>query len=155
MLFSQRNKLLDEGTAFTRFRNRVLNAFSDLLDIYHNLCVLTFPMSPYNAAHTLLFNIADRLGLDVDGKDPYDIYLELREELSESMEYNYVYDFIEANLTALFNHHSLSFGVQGLDIDKMQNIAAEKYNQLLKDENQPYQLYGQDLITLVNDSELA
>lgn len=155
MLFSLRNKLLDDDTTLICFRNRVWNTFRSLIDIYHDACTFSFHMNSYDAAYTLLFEIADRIGLDVADHESVVIYEELHEELNRAHKFNYVYDFIEANLEALFNHPSLSYGVQGLNLKIVQDAAIEKYSQLLKDENQPYRLHENKLIPLVSDLELA
>ena len=158
MLFSLRNKLLDDDAMLSRFRNRVWNTFSDLLDIYYDSCSLRFDMNDMNsleAAYTLLFDIADTLGLDVADRESDIIYKMLHLEISSAPKYNYVYDFIEANLKAIFCHSTLSCGVQGLNLKRVQDATIEKYSQLLKDENQPYQLRNEELIPLVSDFELA
>ena len=61
---------------------------------------------------------------------------------------------VEAHLEALFEPPSLPRGVRGINIKLVQDTAIKRYSQLLKDENQPYQLYDNHLIPLVSDTEL-
>lgn len=155
MLFSLRNKLLDDKSLLIRFRNRVWNTFSTLIEIYYDACSLKIDMDCYDAAYTLLFDIADRFGRDVADSGPYVIYKDLHEELNHVCEYNRVYDFIEAVIETLFDHPSLSYGVRDIDLKRVQVIAVRKYRQLLRDENQPFQLYKNKLIPFVSDLELS
>lgn len=154
MLFSQRNHLLDEGTTLKRFRNRTWNVFSTLTDIYCDACSSPFAMNYYDVVSTLMFCIADKLGLDATDNDSSEIYDILHKRLNNTPQIIGIFDFIEAHLESLFEPPSLLHRVKGINIKRVQDIALEKYSQLLKDENQPYQLYNYHLIPLVNDSEL-
>lgn len=155
MLFSLRNKLLDDGAMLRRFRNRVRNTFSNMLGVYYDACVLTKSVSYYDAASTLLFDIADRLGLEIADDDPYTINEKLHDQLDSTSGLNIIYDFIEAHLETLFDPPSLPYGITGIDIQRVRETAMKKYDQLLKDECQPYQLCGTHIIPLIDDSEFC
>lgn len=154
MLFSQRNNLFNNDTTLIRIRNRTWNIFSNLLDIYYEACVSTFTLNYYDVVDTLLFSVADRLGLDATDTEAYIIYENLHEQLNNASQFNCVFDFVEAHLEALFEPPPLPRGVRGINIKLVQDTAIKRYSQLLKDENQPYQLYNNHLIPLVSDTEL-
>lgn len=155
MLFSLRNKLLDNDVILRSFRNRVWNTFSNMLGVYYDACTLTKSVSYYDAASTLLFDIADRLGLEIADDDSYTIYEKLHDQLDGSSGLNFIYDFIEAHLETLFDPPSLPYGITGIDIQRVREAAMKKYDQLLKDECQSYQLCGTHLIPLIDDSEFC
>ena len=151
MLFSLRNKLLNNDAMLSRFRNRVWNAFCVLLDTYHSSCVASKSVRYYEAVSTLLFCVVDKIGLEVVDEDPYTTRERLHELLDDASQFNDIYDFIEAHLEALFDPPRLPYGITGIDIQRVREEAIKRYSQLLKDENQPYQLYGTHLIPLVDD----
>lgn len=155
MLFSLRNKLLDDDAMINRLRNRVWNTFINILAVYHNACTFIRPFSYYDAAGTLLSDIADRLGVEAVDIESYYLCNRLHDLLDGASQFNNIYDFIEAHLEALFRPPILPHGITGINIQQVQKEAVERYGQLLKDENQPYQIYGTHLIPLVDDLGLS
>lgn len=154
MLFSLRNDLLDDDAKLNRVRNRTWNSFSNIIDVYHSSATTLPDVDFYDVEYTLLCDIGDKFGLSVTNMYAFDIYNKLYREIKAISQINSIYDFIEAVLEALFSHSTLSFGVQSLHLKKVQDFAVEKYSQLLKDENLPYQVYNNYIVPLISDAEL-
>lgn len=156
MLFSLRNKLFDDNTIIIHFRNRVWNAFSDLLGIYYQASDISpaVEVNYYQVVSPMLFHVADKLGYDVADTRELRIYDILHEHLEDADQTNSILDFIEAHLETLFEHFSLPFGVTSVNMKPVQDAALEKYARLLIDENQPYQIYENHLVPVVSDPEM-
>ena len=98
--------------------------------------------------------VADKLGLDIANEEAYSIYLDLQRYIKTTSQINYIFDLIEAHLETLFELSSLPFGITGVNLKAVQDMATASYERVLQDENQPYQLHGKHIIPLVSDSEL-
>ena len=155
MLFSHRNGLIDEDKTLIRLRNRVWNTFDYLLEEFYTECVFSDvkSLNTFGANSTVLPKVADKLGLDIANEEAYSIYFHIQEYLKNTSQINYIFDLIEAHLETLFELSSLPFGITGVNLKAVQDIATASYERVLQDENQPYQLHGKHIIPLVSGSE--
>ena len=156
MLFSHRNDLIDEDKTLIRLRKRVWNAFNYLLEKFYTECVFSDvkSLNTFDANGTVLPNVADKLGLDIANEGAYSIYFYLQDYIKNTSQINYIFDLIEAHLETLFELSSLPFGITGVNLKAVQDMATASYERVLQDENLPYQLHGKHIIPLVSDSEL-
>lgn len=160
MLFSQRNNLISDDEQLKRFKTRTWNTFNKLMDQYYKCFDLEYDIGVYTINSNIIVAVADKLGIDNTSGNLHSILCELNDYVTTAQSWDRIYSFIKANLEVLFEpleppHGAATLPWETTDLTDLQKTAISMYDRILRDENQPYRLYKNQIVPLVSEIEMC
>ena len=109
----------------------------------------------YNVVYDLLYKVADGLGMNAAERTGEEIYNNLKDYILNANCDDIIFDVMESHINALYGRLKFPDKDVWLDSTVLRKRTVHIYKQLLKDENQPFQLYKNRVVPLISGLELS